>query len=132
MMPHLCLALIIFVLLMVVLLLELLILEAGGGGSLLTENEVLFFLSWVEPRVISPLTLGNGHVIFNSINQKSSLTQGGPNVCFMIELNFFEIFQLSYDFPVVVGQTHAIRGLLQIESLNDDSGITYDSQLLNG
>ena len=31
-----------------------------------------------------------------------------------------------------MGQTHAIWGFLQIESLNDDSGVTNDSQLIKG
>ena len=82
-------------------------------------------------------------MIFDSINQNDSLAQGGSNIGFMIcdlveipkdmvELYLLESVHLRYDFPVIVGQLHAIRGLFQIESLNDDSGITNDSQILNG
>ena len=50
----------------------------------------------------------------------------------MVELYLLESVHLRYDFPVIVGQLHAIRGLLQVESLNDNSGITNDNELLNG
>ena len=50
----------------------------------------------------------------------------------MVELYLLESVHLRYDFPVIVGQLHAIRGLLQVESLDDDSGISNNSHLLNG
>ena len=48
------------------------------------------------------------------------------------ELQLFESFHLQCDFPVEVGQLHIIWGLLQDESLYGNSGITYNSELLNG
>ena len=82
-------------------------------------------------------------MILDSIDENNSLVQGGAYIGFMIRhlveipkdvvaINFFKIFHLGYDFPVVVGQAHVIRDLLQIKHLNDDSGIANDSQLLNG
>ena len=132
-----------FVLLMSVRLLECLSLQASARESSLTEVDLLLFLSWVDLRIISPLSLGNGHVIFNSINQYNSLAQAGSNISFMVcdlveipkdmvAFYLFESFHLSDEFPVVVGQVHTSRGLLQIEGLNDDSGFTNDSQLLYG
>ena len=50
----------------------------------------------------------------------------------VVTLYLFEGFQLRYEFPVVVGQTHAIGGFLQVERLHDDSGVTNDSQIING
>ena len=82
-------------------------------------------------------------MIFDSIDEDNSLSQGGTYIGFMIrhlvniskdviEFNFFKIFHLGYYLRVVVGQSHVIRGLLHIESLDDDSGIPYDSQFLDG
>ena len=95
-------------------LLECLNLQAGKGESSLTDFEMLLFLSCVGLKVISPLPLGDGQVIFNSIQHKDSLAQGGSIISFMVcdlikipedmeALNFFERFHLSYDFPMVVG-----------------------------
>ena len=48
------------------------------------------------------------------------------------ELQLFKGFHMDSDFPVVVGQLHVIRGLLQDESLNDNLGISHYSELLDG
>ena len=82
-------------------------------------------------------------MIFNSINQYNSLAQAGSNISFMVcdlveipkymvAFYLFESFHLRDDFPVVVVQIHAFRGLLQIEILNDDLGVINDNQLLYG
>ena len=95
-------------------LLDCLNLQAGEGESSRTDFEMLLFLSWAGLKVISPLPLGDGHVIFNSIQHKDSLAQGGSIISFMVcdliwipedmeALNLFECFHLSYDFPMVVG-----------------------------
>ena len=118
-------------------------LQDSVGESSLTDFKMLLFLSWAGLKVISPLPLGDGDMVFNSIQHKDSLAQGGSIISFMVcnlikvledmeALNFFERFHLSYDFSMVVGQFHTIRGLLHIESLNDDSGNANDSQLFNG
>ena len=91
----------------------------------------------------TPKALWDGHVIIDSINTKVSLAQGDSHISFMIcvlveiaedmvELELFESVHLRYDFPVVVSQLHVIGGLLQIESLNDNSRITNDNQILDG
>ena len=88
-------------------------------------------------------TLRNWILVLNTTDEEESLVQGGAYIGFMIRylveipkdmvaFNLFKIFHLGYDFSVVVGQAHVIRGLLQIERLNDDTGIANDSQLLNG
>ena len=91
----------------------------------------------------TPKALWDGHVIIDSINTKVSLAQGDSHISFMIcvlveiaedmvELDLLESVHLRYDFHVVVGQLHTIRGLLQVEILNDNSRITNDNELLNG
>ena len=50
----------------------------------------------------------------------------------MEELQLFESFHLQCDFPVEVSQLHIIWGLLRDESLDDNSRVTYYSELLNG
>ena len=79
-------------------------------------------------------------MIFGSIDEDNSLSQGGTYIGFMIRhlveipkdvvaLNFFKIFHLGYNLPVVVSQAHVVRGLIQIESLDNDSRIPYDNQI---
>ena len=91
----------------------------------------------------TPKALRDGHIIIDSINTKFSLAQGDSPISFMIcvlveiaedmvELDLLESVHLRYDFPVVVSQLHVIGGLLQIESLNDNLGITNDNQILDG
>ena len=50
----------------------------------------------------------------------------------MEELQLFESFHLQCDFPVEVSQLHIIWGLLHDESLDNNSRVTYYSELLNG
>ena len=82
-------------------------------------------------------------MIFGSIDEDNSLAQGGAFVGFVIRhlveiskdviaLNFFKFFQLGYNLLVVVSQAHVVRGLIQIESLDNDSRIPYDNQFLDG
>ena len=51
---------------------------------------------------------------------------------YMVAFNFFKCFHLIYDFPVVLVQFHAVRGLLHNESMYNNSGIANYSQLING
>ena len=61
-------------------------------------------------------------MILGPIDEDNSLAQGGTYIGFMIRhlvevpkdvvaLNFFKLFQLGYNLPVVVRQAHVFRGL---------------------
>ena len=64
-------------------------------------------------------------MLLGSINDDEFLAQGGSFVCFMIRhlveiskdmvpLNIFKVFQLAYNLPVVVSQSHVVRGFVQM------------------
>ena len=82
-------------------------------------------------------------MILGPIDEDNSLAQGGTYIGFVIHhlvevpkdvvaLNFFKIFHLGYNLPVVVSQAHVVRGLIQIESLDNDSRIPYENQFIDG
>ena len=82
-------------------------------------------------------------MLLDPIDEDNSLAQGGTYIgfviCHLVEvpkdvvaLNFFKFFQLGYNLLVVVSQAHVVRGLIQIESLDNDSRIPYDNRFLDG